>query len=146
MLYRRDRLKIEGEPMTSGPTTSGRHLQGDATSLPADDASFDVVLFSFVFHHMPAKVHAAALAEAARVARRQVVVMEDTFRSPVERTYMHVVDSVLNAEFRGHPHSNRSVQAWSEALEAAGLTSEILWERWERWLWLVPIRHALLIG
>lgn len=127
------------------PLRGGRHFVSTASAVPVADRSYDVVLIAFVLHHVPAEQHAAALAEARRIARRRVVLLEDTFRSEAERRWNHVVDSLLNAEFRGHPHSNRDAGAWIAQLEAAGLNPRLHWERRERWLSL-PLRHALLTG
>jgi ubiquinone/menaquinone biosynthesis C-methylase UbiE len=48
----------------------------DALKLSYDDASFDVVLLSLVLHHFEAADQLTALREAARVARRAVIVNE----------------------------------------------------------------------
>lgn len=61
--------------------THGRHLPfftvGQRGSLPFDTASFDTVLLLTVLHHAddPARV----LAEAARVSRRRIVLIESVF-------------------------------------------------------------------
>lgn len=49
-------------------------LPGDATSLPFDDASVDVVHSSLLLHHLDPPAAVRALAEMARVARLGVVV------------------------------------------------------------------------
>ena len=46
--------------------------------LPLPDRSFDVVLLIAVLHHLPRAIVPAVLAEAARVARREVVVLDHT--------------------------------------------------------------------
>jgi ubiquinone/menaquinone biosynthesis C-methylase UbiE len=127
------------------PLRDGTHHAASATAMPLADRSHDVVLIAFVLHHMPTGSHAAALAEACRVAKQRVVLLEDTFRSPLERRWCHAVDSVLNAEYRGHPHANRTVDDWLAQLTAVGTRAHLHWERRERWL-LLPIRHALITG
>ena len=55
------------------------HLVGSlADPLPLADDSFDVVLFIAVLHHLPRAIVPAVLQEAARVARREVVVLDHT--------------------------------------------------------------------
>lgn len=44
------------------------HASG-ATDIPYPNASFDAVLFMYVFHHIPTKHHREALGEAARVLK-----------------------------------------------------------------------------
>jgi len=50
--------------------------QANALALPYDDASFDVVLLSLTLHHFEDDEQETALREAARVARRAVIVNE----------------------------------------------------------------------
>ncbi len=50
-----------------------RYLQGKAEALAFPDASFDVVIFFNSLHHVPVQSMDAALAEAARVLRRDGV-------------------------------------------------------------------------
>jgi SAM-dependent methyltransferase len=121
------------------------HVRASAVALPFADRTFEVVLLAFTLHHMDPALHAAALAEAARVARRRVVLLEDTFESDLERRRGSVIDSLLNAEFRGHPHGNRTAADWRDRLRAATLIPSLRWERIERW-WGLPIRHALVTG
>jgi SAM-dependent methyltransferase len=44
-------------------------VQGDATALPFESGSFDLVTNTLMMHHLPHGVRAALVAEAARVAR-----------------------------------------------------------------------------
>jgi ubiquinone/menaquinone biosynthesis C-methylase UbiE len=50
----------------------------DGVSLPFSDAGFDLVILSFVLHHVPDDRKRALLAEALRVSRDMVFVVEDT--------------------------------------------------------------------
>lgn len=89
----------------------------DGIRLPYRDQEFDVCLLLTVLHHCdnPDRV----LAEAARVARR-VIVIEDVFNNVLQQRLTAWLDSLLNWEFRGHPHNNRSDMAWRHAFEASG--------------------------
>jgi SAM-dependent methyltransferase len=44
-------------------------VEGDATSMPLPDASFDTVVAFTMLHHVPARLHDKLLAEACRVLR-----------------------------------------------------------------------------
>jgi SAM-dependent methyltransferase len=57
----------------------------DGRRLPFADRRFDLVLFSFVLHHVPDVSKPQLLSEARRVARRTLVVLEDTPRGPLDR-------------------------------------------------------------
>jgi len=50
----------------------------DGIRLPFEDQRFDLVIFSFVLHHVPDVFKPLLLAEARRVARRSIFVLEDT--------------------------------------------------------------------
>lgn len=52
-----------------GPLPGLAYVHADATSLPFEDGSFDVVTISFALHEMPATIRAATLAEMLRVTR-----------------------------------------------------------------------------
>lgn len=65
----------------------------DGAHLPFGDASVDVVLLSFVLHHVPNERKVALLREALRVASDCVVVIEDT---PI--TFLDRVVSRLHGE------------------------------------------------
>jgi ubiquinone/menaquinone biosynthesis C-methylase UbiE len=51
------------------PWTRAHVVQAAAESIPAPDASFDAVTCIFLFHELPRKVRAAAVAEMARVLK-----------------------------------------------------------------------------
>jgi len=57
----------------------------DGLTLPFPDRSFDVVVLSFVLHHVPDDRKLALLEEALRVSRGKVVVVEDTPTSAFDR-------------------------------------------------------------
>ena len=59
----------------------------DGVTLSFGDASCDVVLVAFVLHHVPNETKHAVLSEIRRVARRRVVVLEDTPKNPVDRYF-----------------------------------------------------------
>jgi SAM-dependent methyltransferase len=52
---------------------------GDASAIPFADGTFDVVVSSFVFHHMPPEVQQQALREMARVTkpRGHILITDD---------------------------------------------------------------------
>jgi SAM-dependent methyltransferase len=50
----------------------------DGVRLPFPDKSIDAALFSFVLHHVPDEIKPLLIAEARRVCRRRILVIEDT--------------------------------------------------------------------
>jgi ubiquinone/menaquinone biosynthesis C-methylase UbiE len=57
----------------------------DGLHLPGADRAFDVVLLTFVLHHVPNERKVALVREAVRVARRNLVILEDTPRTLFDR-------------------------------------------------------------
>ena len=55
---------------------SGSYLVGDAARIPCADRSFDVVLLSYLLHHLPPEIVPAVLQEAARVSREYIVIVD----------------------------------------------------------------------
>jgi ubiquinone/menaquinone biosynthesis C-methylase UbiE len=61
----------------------------DGVQLPFSDGRFDVVLLSFVLHHVPDDRKCALLREALRVCRGTVVIVEDTPVTLFDRIMNH---------------------------------------------------------
>jgi ubiquinone/menaquinone biosynthesis C-methylase UbiE len=57
----------------------------DGVTLPFPDRSFDLVVLSFVLHHVPNDRKTALLEEALRVSRAKVIVVEDTPSTAFDR-------------------------------------------------------------
>jgi len=78
----------------------------DGKKLPFPDESFDTSLLIAVLHHC--KKPLSVLDEAIRVSSKRIIIMEDLFESPVEKWLTLIEDSIVNWEFKGHPHSNKT--------------------------------------
>jgi ubiquinone/menaquinone biosynthesis C-methylase UbiE len=57
----------------------------DGETVPFPDRSFDLVVLSFVLHHVPNEKKVVLLEEALRVSRAKVVVVEDTPSTAFDR-------------------------------------------------------------
>lgn len=82
----------------------------DGKTLPFPDNHFKTALLIAVLHHChePMKI----LDEAIRVSTDKIIVMEDLFESPLEKWLTLIEDSIVNWEFRGHPHNNKLEDEW----------------------------------
>jgi ubiquinone/menaquinone biosynthesis C-methylase UbiE len=87
--------------------------------LPFDDLAFDTTLLITVLHHTPDPD--AVLQEAIRVSARRIVVMEDIYTNPFQKYLTWFTDSLVNMEFVGHPHTNRSDKQWQATFSKMGL-------------------------
>lgn len=60
------------------------------------------------------------LIRQASEAAPKLIVMEDVFSNPIQEFVTHVTDSLVNLEFFGHPHTNRTDADWRESFSKAG--------------------------
>jgi ubiquinone/menaquinone biosynthesis C-methylase UbiE len=90
----------------------------DGRVMPFADKSFDTALILTVLHH--AHNPETVLLEAARVARR-VIIIEDVYSSKPHKYATFFMDSLLNLEFIGHPHTNQTDQSWQQTFRDIGL-------------------------
>jgi SAM-dependent methyltransferase len=92
----------------------------DGQSLPFDDKSFDTVMFVDVLHH--ARNPRRLLVEAARVARRGVVIKDHLSESVLDHLTLCGMDYVGNRH-NGVPlpYDYWSALRWRRELSAAGL-------------------------
>jgi ubiquinone/menaquinone biosynthesis C-methylase UbiE len=66
----------------------------DGAKLPFPDKSFDSVFFALVLHHT--KNQESLMREACRVARREIIIIEDVYENPAERLFICWNDYATN--------------------------------------------------
>lgn len=90
--------------------------------IPFPDQSFDVSLLVTMLHHVrsPEKV----LAEAKRVTRRFVIVIEDLYQRWAGRMWTILRDSFYNFEYVGHPRNFRAKEGWLQCFRNLGFHVE----------------------
>ena len=59
----------------------------DGQTLPFSDGSFDLVVLSFVLHHVPDERKLPLVREALRVSRAKVIIVEDTPSTGLDRLF-----------------------------------------------------------
>jgi len=96
-----------------------RPLIYDGKKLPFEDQNFPTVMLLTVLHHCdnPEKV----VSEAARVCNDTLLIMEDIYENSLQKALTHFSDSLVNWEFKGHPHSNKSDREWQSLFKKNGL-------------------------
>jgi ubiquinone/menaquinone biosynthesis C-methylase UbiE len=119
----------------------------DPVRVPAGDDSFDVVMMLFVLHHMDRwEDQEKLLREAARVARRSVVLIEDTPTSRVDRVFNVAWDWVLNLRHGvPKPFTFRTVEGWRQVFARRGLTVRVADTYRARWPTLMTYHHTLFV-
>lgn len=120
VMRRRPELQIEGVDVLVRPVTHISVTPYDGVTLPFGDASFDHVTIVDVLHHTDEP--SAVLRQAARVARRSVVVKDHLREGFLAGPVLRVMDWVGN---RGHdvrlPYNYLDGTQWRAAFDRAGL-------------------------
>ncbi len=83
----------------------------DGHHIPFENKSYDVGLLITVLHH--AKNAEQLFDETARVSKT-IVIIEDVYDSWLRKRLTFLFDSLLNMEFRGHPHNNKTDKEWKQ--------------------------------
>ncbi|HEX2026097.1 MAG TPA: class I SAM-dependent methyltransferase [Actinomycetota bacterium] len=119
----------------------------DPLRLPFADRSFDVVMMLFVLHHLERwEDQERLLGEAARVARRRLVLIEDTPTSALDRAFNVAWDWVLNLRHGVHtPFTFRTVDGWKAVFARAGLRVAHQETYRARWPTLMTYHHTLFV-
>ncbi len=93
----------------------------DGEKLPFGKKQFDACQLITMLHHTTNAEE--ILREAERVSDR-IIIMEDVYESSFQKYMTWFTDSLVNWEFYGHPHTNRTDAEWKEMFERNGLVVE----------------------
>jgi alpha-1,6-mannosyltransferase len=100
---------------------SVRPLVYDGTAFPFSDRQFHTCQLITMLHHTPDPDR--LIREAMRVADR-IIIMEDIYEGALQKRLTFLADSIVNAEFFGHPHTNRTDAEWRATFQKLGLRVE----------------------
>jgi SAM-dependent methyltransferase len=117
----------------------------DPLRVPADDEAFDATLMLFVLHHMDRwEDQERLVAEAARVTRRLLLVIEDTPISRMDRWFNVAWDWALNLRHGvPTPFTFRSPHEWRSVFLRSGLHVREEQTYRARWPTLLTYHHTL---
>lgn len=90
----------------------------DGMKIPFGNEAFDVSLLLTVLHHIENPL--LTLIEAKRVSKR-IIIIEDLYDRWFQKYFTFAMDSLLNREFWGHPHSNKTRTEWESTFGKLGL-------------------------
>jgi ubiquinone/menaquinone biosynthesis C-methylase UbiE len=122
-------------------------LLDDPYRVPVPDGSFDVVLLLFVLHHVgDAEGQRRVFDEGCRIARRAVLVMEDTPEGRFERAVNTVWDFVLNAYLGvATPFTFRTTAQWLREFERNGMVASHVERYRPMWPTLKTYHHTFFV-
>ncbi len=93
----------------------------DGQKFPFTDKQFDACQLITMLHHTS---NAEELIREAKRVSNSVIIMEDVYESPLQKYITWFTDSLVNWEFYGHPHTNRTDSEWRELFERNELVVE----------------------
>lgn len=117
-------VKVEGIDVMLRPETHIPVTLFDGTTIPMEDNSVDVVSFVDVLHHTddPARL----IAEAARVARKAVIIKDHLSENRFDHMTLRAMDWVGNAPHGVVlPYNYASRAEWDDWFAKAGLTEDV---------------------
>ena len=91
----------------------------DGLKLPFKNNQFNICMLITVLHHChkPNDV----FAEAVRVSKDKIFVLEDVYSNWFMKRLTWFMDSLMNYEFIGHPHTNKSENEWEKLFKLHNL-------------------------
>jgi hypothetical protein len=119
----------------------------DPYRVPVADQSFDVVMLLFVLHHVADREGQRRLfGECSRIARRAILVMEDTPEGRLERAVNTAWDYVLNFYLGvATPFTFRTTQEWKAEFERDGFVASSVERYRPVWPTLKTYHHTLFV-
>lgn len=119
-----DGVTVEGIDVMLRPTTHIPVSLFDGTTIPMDDNSVDVVSFVDVLHHTDDPQ--VLISEAARVARKAVVIKDHLSENALDHATLRAMDWVGNAPHGVVlPYNYASRAQWNGWFQTAGLTEDV---------------------
>ena len=138
---KRPDLHFTGIDVLVRPQTHIPVKEFDGTTVPYDDAAFDVVMFVDVLHHTEDPL--VLLREAARVARKGIVLKDHTEEGLLAHPTLRFMDWVGNARHGVVlPYNYWTLQQWHQAFEALDLRVSA----WKKELALYPVPANWIFG
>jgi ubiquinone/menaquinone biosynthesis C-methylase UbiE len=121
--------------------------QTDPLRVPAEDGSYDTVVMCFVLHHIPNwDDQLVVAAEAMRVARKRVLVLEDTPFSKIDLLFNKGWDWVLNQRHGiPVPFTFRSREEWTYLFSENGYRVNYAESYRPKWPTLGMYHHTLFV-
>jgi SAM-dependent methyltransferase len=151
VLASRNDLRWTAIDTLSRPTAHVPVQVYDGQTIPFDDNSFDVALFVDVLHHTDEP--AAMLREAARVARRHIVIKDHLREGILANTRLRFMDWVGNAGWGVRlPYNYWNHAEWEKALHELRLTrismrtSLGLYPWWADWMFGQSLHFIACVG
>lgn len=118
----------------------------DPFHVAAEDRAYDGVLLLFALHHNPYEAQGKVLAEAARLAGRRLIVIEDTPFNRLDHAFNAFWDKALNLRHGvPTPFAFRSVDEWMAMFLEHDLEVAHVESYRPKWPTLMTYHHTLFV-
>lgn len=118
----------------------------DPFHVSAPDGAYDAVLLLFALHHNPYEAQGKVLAEAARLTRRRLIVIEDTPFNRVDLAFNVFWDKTLNLRHGvPTPLAFRRVKEWLAMFMENDLKTVHVESYRPKWPTLMTYHHTLFV-
>ena len=148
---KRGDVQMRGIDVLKRPHTEIPVTQFDGSQIPHADASFDVVLFVDVLHHVTDPM--VLLREARRVARRAIVIKDHTLTGAFAYSTLRFMDRVGNDRHGvALPYNYWTPEQWQAAVSELGVSATVwrkdleLYPKPARWLFERSLHFLALLS
>ncbi|MDP2741531.1 MAG: methyltransferase domain-containing protein [bacterium] len=90
----------------------------DGNKIPFKTDEFNVSLILTVLHHTPSP---EKVLEEAKRTSRLIIIIEDIYTNTFNKYIAYFIDSLLNLEFIGCPHTNKNDKEWKKIFNKMNL-------------------------
>ncbi len=90
----------------------------DGLSFNQLDTKYDMAMMITVLHHI---ANPRNTIEQALAHTDHLLIMEDIYEHPLEKKLLFFVDSLVNWEWRTHPHTNKTDSEWQALFQELNL-------------------------
>lgn len=119
-LLRNEGFDLEGLDVVNRVTFGEMPKLYNGKKMPYSDKTFDFGMLFTVLHHCPHPEK--VLKEAARVCKKGLFILEDVYTNKLMELLTKGMDSLVNMEFSGHPHTNKTEEEWEKVFKEMKLT------------------------
>jgi len=145
-LSQHKQIDITGADVMDFGIKKWKFVQCKAGKLPFENNEFDAVLSSFALHHTDDPDF--YFCELLRVAKRRLILLEDTFTNKLELGFAYIFDWAINrivSQEINIPLNFKSVNEWKELFEENGVHVKCFKRFYAYPIPFIPVRNVVMV-